>query len=312
MRPTRLMGLLALTLTLVLLSAADARQSSDKKTPPKKADKGKTDKAKTDKSKTDKAKVEKPKPKPKVEFANIADVQADVTLLNVITALQLRRSQMQRLLDMAPNTLQEAPPRKLVKVSDEFRNTLVSLRAALLADDEDKVIKFSAEMEKLREKENPDIDDVEITPGARKAAPAFLHSLTARQVAGYLGTLPEFPDPIENLVSGISQSRKLRGNDWQTLRDNIADEVGWMVAGLDTAAEERIREKAKALLNKAAAISDKDFATERPKLDKEIRALMGGLGPTEILRNYMERVVAEVMSNYRLTTILKARLERKP
>ncbi|MFO0929373.1 MAG: hypothetical protein U0736_20490 [Gemmataceae bacterium] len=310
MRPTRLMGLLALTLTLVLLSAADARQArpdTKPKPPPKKVDKPKTDKGKTDKTPADKGKA-----KPKVDFANIADVQADVTLLNVVIALQLRRSQMVRLQAEAPKTMQEAPPRKLVKVSEEFSTTLTNLRSALLVDDEEKVLKLSADLEKLREKENPDIDDVEITPAARKAAPAFLHSLTARQVAGYLATLPEFPDPIENMVNGISQTRKVRGADWQKLRDDLAEEVGWLVAGLDTAAEERVREKAKALLDKAAAITDKDFTAERPKLDREIRALMGGLGPTEILRNYMERVVAEVLSNHRLTFVLESRLKRKP
>lgn len=290
MRITRAMGLLTLLATLGLITA-EARQP-----PPK----GKTPKPKVEPA--------KPAPKAKIDFAALGDVQGEVTVLNVLASLQIHRGQLLRLQTLAPDTMQEAPPRKSVKVSERFRATLLGLRNALVADDEEKIVKLSEEMDRLREKENPEVEDIEITAAARKAAPGLLQILSARQVAGYLGTLAEFPDPTESLLGGIQQSRKLRGPDWQGLRDAIAEEVGWLVAGLDSSAEEKVRERARALLNKAAAIEDKVFVKERPNLEKEVRALVGKVGPTDVIRNYMERVMAEVLSNHRLGAVVKARL----
>src|SRR5262249_25152083 len=155
------------------------------------------------------------------------------------------------------------PPVKKVKVSERFLKTLRGQRDALMANDEKEIEKLSGQMDELRQKEQPEIDDVEITQTARKSAPATLRIFSARQVAGYLGSVAEFPDPLDALQAGFQQSRKLKGADWQGFRDRMAEEVGWLVAGVDEAEEKKVVDKATALLDKAAKLSDKDFMTER-------------------------------------------------
>jgi len=109
----------------------------------------------------------------------------------------------------------------------------------------------------------------------------------------------------------MEQSRKLRGKEWQGLRDDSAYQVGWLVAGLDADLEEKVRDKATALLNRAYRLDEKDYAKQRAELEKQARALAGKLGPTDVIRHFMERVLAETLSNHRLAAAIEARQKRK-
>jgi len=284
----RALGLLALIGLLGMMTGAEARRAQKPK--------GKTEKGKTEKGKT--------------TTANVDDLHYEVNALNVLSALQVSPRQMKTMQTVVATTMQKPPPVKKVKVSERFLKTLRGLRDALMANDQKEIEKQSAQMDALRAKESPEIDDVDITAAARKSAPTVLRIFSARQVAGYLSSVSEFPDPLDALRAGFQQSRKLKGADWQAFRDRMADEVGWLVAGVDAEAEEKVRDKATALLDRAAKLSDKDFTAERSKLDSDARALIGKLGPTDVIRNYMERMLAELLSNYRLGAVIDAKLKQ--
>lgn len=243
----------------------------------------------------------------KADFAHVGDVNADVAVLNVLYTLQPTPAQVQALRQAAAKTMQKPPPRKLIKVSNRLRNTMTALRDALVAGDDEKIDELFKRFDALRDKENPEFDDIEISDAAREQAPAVVKALSARQVAFYVASVADFPDPVERLTDAMDEARKVRGKEWQALRDDVAYQVGWLVAGLDAAAEEKAREKTTALLNKAFKLSDKEYASQRNALEKEARGLVGKLGPTDVIRHFMERVMAELLSSHRLEAALDSR-----
>src|SRR5262249_17396454 len=99
--------------------------------------------------------------------------------------------------------------------------------------------------------------------------------------------------------------------EWQGLRDDSAYQVGWLVAGLDADAEEKVRDKATALLNRAYRLDEKDYAKQRGGLEKQARALAGKLGRADRLRHFRERVLAETLPPPRLAAAIEARQKRK-
>jgi hypothetical protein len=289
MRPLRACGLLlALLATAALMAGGTGRAQEKKKTkPPDKT--GKTGKG----------------------FADLGDLNAEVTVLQVLNSLQATPAQLSYLAKAAPKTMQEAPPRKAVKVSPKFRKALIAMRDALVGGDEDAISEASAELDDLRSADEPEFDDVEVTNEARTRAPLALRQFNARQVALYVGGLDDFPDPVERLREALSESQKRKGKDWMSYRDDVAYQVGWLVAGLDTAAEQKVRDKVTKLLNSAAKLGEKEYAAKRAELNKEARAILGKLGPTDVIRHFMERLLAETLSNHRLAAAVAARQKKR-
>src|SRR5262245_8565142 len=92
--------------------------------------------------------------KDKGELANVGDLNAEVTVLNVLHTLQPTAAQYQAMLKVSAKTMQKPPPRKKVKVSERFKKTLQGLREALVANDNEKVEELFAKFDELREKED--------------------------------------------------------------------------------------------------------------------------------------------------------------
>ena len=60
-----------------------------------------------------------------------------------------------------------------------------------------------------------------------------------------------------------------------------------------------------------AGLDDKAFETGRDDLEKSARELATKVGPTDVVRHYLERTVAEVLSNPRLAASIEMRLKKK-
>jgi hypothetical protein len=260
----------------------------------------------------DKGKKKKVPPRTKpAEAPDIADLNLEVTALQVLHHLQPTPAQLKRLARLARSTA-SSPPRKEIKVSDKFRQKLTDLRDALAGGgDDEKIDELFEALDKLREKEEPDFDEVEVTDEARKEAPGLLRDFGARQVVGYLAAVAdEFPDPTERLLAALERSRKLRGQEWRNLRDDVAYQVGWLLAGLDSRAETKVREQVAKLLTDAYRLEDKEFKARQSELEKQVRALTARAEPTDVVRHFMQRTLAELLSNPRLGVALAA-LQKK-
>jgi protein-tyrosine-phosphatase len=264
-------------------------------------------------------------PRPTVLAANNAAPPAlqkkdtpDLNLLNLeVAALEtlgqfkLTRSQLERLAKLAPATAHKAPPSRPTKVSAEYQKTLKDLRQALLGEDEERIADLTLTLDELREKEDPDFTEVEITDAARRHTAEVLRSLSAGQVVGFLADFAEeFPDPYEKLTDAFEDVRKLPDEEWAELRDEVAGQVGWLAAGLDSATEGKVRERVKDLLNRVHRLKEEEYTAKQAELEKAAKNILSNVGPTEVIRHFTERSLAELLSNPRLSVALEARLKK--
>ncbi len=237
-----------------------------------------------------------------------AELMQDITILQTLYALRLSPEQRKALHTLARQTAARPRPPQEVKVSAELQRTLVQLREALVKEDEDQVEKLGEKLDKLRKAEKVTFDDeVELTEAARRRASEALKLLTGRQVAAYLGaTADDIQDPVALVIDALAKVRSMSDDDWKELRDDVADRVALLVAGLDDERADEVSERVAAILIEAHNLSDEQFKTRRPGLEKEARKVRGDLGPTDVLRNILERTLAEVLSNPRLPAALEA------
>src|SRR5258708_27203258 len=160
------------------------------------------------------------------------EMQALRTLYN----LRLTTEQMKTLAKFAKDTAEPARKRNQGKASDEYRKVLTELRDALAAaSDDDKIADLEDAFTDLEEKEKPDMDDgVEVTGAARKRAPEVFKKMRPSQLASYLGFLAEdVVDPMDVLMSTMKDVRGINNEDWKDRRDDLAEELGWLLGGVD-------------------------------------------------------------------------------
>ncbi len=250
----------------------------------------------------------------KVEKAPAPDLNPlnmEVTALETLSQFKLTREQLQQLAKLAPMTARKPAPPRPTKVSEEYHKALKDLREALLDDNEVRVADLTLTLEELRDKEDPDFDDVEITDAARRHTPEVLRSLGARQLMGYLSDFAEeFPDPREKLTDAFEDVRKLPAKEWEELRDEVAGQVGWLAAGLDIAAEGRVRNRAADLLNRVRRLKDDEYTVQREELEREVQGIVGNIGPTDVIRHFAERSLAELLANPRLAAAVEGLLKK--
>jgi hypothetical protein len=154
-------------------------------------------------------------------------------------------------------------------------------------------------------------DGVELSAGARKRAPEALRLLKVQQFSGYLATLADgLADPLERLLEALPNCRALTGDEWKQRRAEIVDEIVRLAAGVDSAREDKLGDQVTILLSQAHSMADAEFKAKRPEMEKAARALLGEIGPLEVVRNSVERSLAELLSNPRLSVVLDARLKK--
>jgi hypothetical protein len=235
----------------------------------------------------------------------------EVMALEMLYQFRLTPAQLEHLARLVPATALGLPPPREVAVSPEFARALGEMHAALIDNDDDRIAEASARLDKLRDKETPDFDDVEISEGARKRTPEFFRTLRAPQVASYLTDYAdEFPDPLEKVQGAFDDVRKIPGREWEEERDEVAGQVGWLVAGLDSKAEEKVTRQVTELLNRVHGLKDDEYKAQRAELEKEAQAIVGEVGPTDVIRHFVERSLAELLSNPRIGAAVEARLKK--
>jgi len=244
-------------------------------------------------------------------LADANSLSLEVDALQTLRALEVTDRQLQALSEVAATTAGELGKRAPAKASGRYLRYLLDLRAALIANDDEKITDLEDKVGSVADEEKTELDDgVELTKAAREKAPAVLRRFTLSQVTSYISThIDDLVDPYERLTQGFADGRTLKGQDWKDTRDEIADDVSQAVAGVDAEKGEMIVGQVKALLDKAQKMKADEYKQEAEALRKEARDLVGDLGPLDVLKNTMERVVATLLSNPRLPAALAARLK---
>ncbi len=247
-----------------------------------------------------------------IEDSNIIALSMEISALQVLHDLRVTPPQIELIAKLVKETAEKMPDRKPPKVSEKMLKLYADLRQAFIDADDDKINEVTSDLEDLRDGEKVEIDDdVDLTDAARKKADELLNKLTARQVAIYLSQFAdEFPDPLEKLTEALDESRLRRGKEWTEYRDQTAGHVAWLVGGLEKTSEEKVRDAATNLLDKANKLSEADFKTKKKDLEKECRGVTEVTMPMQVMKNFMNRTLAELLSNPRTAAAIQAKVRK--
>jgi hypothetical protein len=237
----------------------------------------------------------------------------EVVALRELKFLQAKPGQLEALRKLARETAPAPGARPPVKESEAFRKALTGLRDALVKGDVDRVNTLQKKVDDLREAEEIELtDQFELTDAARRRAGEALRLFNANQLAVYLAFYADdVADPLERVLGAMAEMRDLEGEEAEELRDAVAQQVGWLVAGLDLGRSGKVSAQVTALLDRARGLEDAAYAKQRPELEKAAGQIVGAVAPLEVLRHYLEWAMAELLSNPRLPGALDALLGKK-
>ncbi|MFL5241162.1 MAG: hypothetical protein ACJ8FY_03560 [Gemmataceae bacterium] len=243
----------------------------------------------------------------KATSLSLGELALEVQALRMVRTLNFSPDQIKELQELASETAMPARLRK-GKSSAELRKVLINLRDALAFDDEDAIDSQSDQLDQLSESEKPELDDaVEATEAARKAVPSVLKHLKVTQFVAYVSLVADqVVDPADEMKERLDKVRMLSLADWKEQRDEIADGVAKLLAGVDAKKVEKTRDQVVALLSRARTLSEEDYQKKLPDLQKEIDDLVQECGPTEIVKHIVELALADLLSNPRLGAALEA------
>jgi len=218
----------------------------------------------------------------------------ELKALRTLRGFEATPHQLQVIARAAKTTAGSPGNREAAKASGPYVQALIQMRHALIANDEDQVEKLRTQIDELEEKNPPDLDDqVEITDGAEIEAVRLLNIFSPLQVVAYAQSLEdEFPDPVQLIVEGLEEGRSLKKEEWETARNKLAEEVGWLVYGMQGDKTSKLEEQVSTYLDQKHA--EQGQAGNR---EAEIRKLLGTPGPVVVLKNVMEHALAELLSN---------------
>jgi hypothetical protein len=236
----------------------------------------------------------------------------EVAALQSLHQFDFTKSQLETLQKLATGTMQKSPMPNAGKVSKELRDKLVALRRALVdGKDGERISKLSDDLEALRDKEEPGLDDtVQITEAARQRVPAALRLLKPTQLAAYVADNAEdIADPADELIESLTEVRGMTAAEWQEEREEVVEEVSRIVAGLDSAKAKKIGDEVNALLLKARSLSKAQFQNQQAEFHEAARRVVGNVSMLDVLRHQIELDLATLLSNPRLPQALAARLK---
>jgi hypothetical protein len=234
----------------------------------------------------------------------------EVSALETLDSLEVTIGQLNFLEKTAPQTANKIGQRTRDKASPAYRKALMEYHAALVKKaDEEKLEELHEKLGGLNDSDPAELaDGWELTDAACQHVPELLRRLTATQVGSYIGT-QTIGDPLTSIQEALdkSQDRNLSDEDWNDTRDEAADEVAQMLTGIDLKKAEKVSKEVTALLNSARQLKGADFTRERPKLVGKARALIGRVGPLDVIRNTIEYDLANLLSNPRLAQAVATR-----
>jgi hypothetical protein len=233
-------------------------------------------------------------------------LKLEVDTLEKLYHLELNADQLSSLLKLAEKTAAKLPATHEVQAEAEYRRLLKDLHGALLAEDEERIAELNEKLDELQEKEPIAIDAFEMTDAALRVAPQAFKLLSAAQVAAYLAALDdEVPDPVERILSALEEGEDWADDEWKELRDETAEEVAWLVAGFNTENAQKALKAVTALLDRGHRFQGEELKKEWPVLEKSAHQLVGNVSSLVVMQHYLERELAELLSNPRTVAALR-------
>jgi hypothetical protein len=236
---------------------------------------------------------------------DLTNLSMEVEALQALHALEITNAQLRDLLGIAKECAEKPRTRTPAKASDAYRKALLDLRNALIRRDADRIDELKEKLDDLVETESPELDtDFETTAAARTNAPSTFKRLEFKQLLAFVHDQGDMlADPRESISSALQAGKDKKGDDWTAIRDQAADAVADVLAGANAAKVAEASRSVKALLDKWHG-----KAASAEALEPEIKQIVGGQSPTDLLRNAIESHLASILSNPRMPAAIEARL----
>jgi hypothetical protein len=235
----------------------------------------------------------------------------EIQALQTLHQFDFTKTQLEKLQQMAVGTAPKDQKRKAGKASKEFREILQTLRKALMdAKDDERISKLSDELDALRDKEKPVLDDhVDITEAARKPAAEAFRLLRPSQLAYYIAHIADnIVDPLDHLIEALDDTRAMTEEEWKEQRDEIAEDISRLAVGLDPVKSKAMSDEIGSLMARARKLTKVDFQKQQLDLQKAARKIIGDVSAVDVLRHQVEVDLATLLSNPRLPQAIRARL----
>ena len=240
-----------------------------------------------------------------------------VWALQTMHDLELDAAQLDALRAAIPKLEEDNSQRVVQNVSAKYLSVLNSLRGALLEDSEtkdskDQIDTLRDELESIREDEQVRLDDhVLVSDAATAVVPAIMKIIRPGQLAAYLAAYQdEVPEPAQVLARAANESRGLDDAKFGAQADRTSHDVAALIAGLDKEKSAGIVERARHWLEHQRELSDDDFKTAKAGLEKSAADAIGPFDSFDVLRHFVERDVAELLSNPRLSSMIDERVKK--
>jgi len=236
---------------------------------------------------------------------DLTNLTMKVEALQALHALEISNAQLKDLLSIAKECAEKPRSRTPAKASDAYRKALLDLRNALVRRDADRIDELKEKLDDLIEKESPEVDtDFETTAAARTQAPTAFKRLEFKQLLAFVHDQGDtLADPREAIRAALEDGKDKKGDEWTAIRDQSAEAVAEVLAGANAAKVAEAARSVKALLDKwhgKTASAD--------GIEPEIKQIIGGQLPTDLLRNAIEVHLASILSNPRMPAAIEARL----
>jgi hypothetical protein len=281
-------------------SADDTTPKNNKAAKKPTADQNKDKKSKGTKKKS----ADKQQKKP--ADADVNRLNLEYKALRALRNIEATPEQLSEITRLAKNTVAKGDKREPAKAANSYVDTLRDLRDALVKNDEQRIETLQEKLDGLNEKDPPDLDDeIEITDAAELEVQRLLSMLSPQQVVAYADSLgDDLSNPVELIQDGLEEGRELKGTDWESTRDELAEKVSWLVGGLNGENSSKIEEQVTRFLDSKHSAAGKPGPQE-----SEIRKLIGSPSATVVLNNILEHDLAVLLSNPQLEQATKACLK---
>ena len=229
------------------------------------------------------------------------NLQLEVDALSSLNDLALSHDQLvavKALIADTAGTMSDAPS----PITADYKSALQNARTALLGKDQTKIDAAEDKLGDLQDKQDPDSDpDIDQSAAAKQKAPALLKMLSVKQVANYISqNSDDVDDPAALLVDAVHKARDATGDDFDSLRDDTAEEIGVLSNGTHPERPTGMVVKVKRLLTQVHQLSADDYKTQQPALEQEAKKLVANLDAIPCLRHWMENELADLLSNPQL------------
>jgi hypothetical protein len=255
------------------------------------------------------AKAEEPTTQP--ASAPAQSVELQVAALNTIDDLNLDADQLRAIRALLKSDSAAPATEPADKGSNAYKSVLTSLREAIISEDAGKEADSEKKLDQLRTAEHLNVAPaVAMTDFAREKSAAVLKLLRSSQIGSYLAEHgDDVPDALETILDAFDQSRGQDKAAFDAICNEASDQVSVLVGGVTNPSKSaEVMLHTAALLQNAYGMNDAQYQAGYKKLENSARRIVGRADGFTALHNWMQREIADLLSNPELPAMIDAKL----